>query len=156
MSEAKHRPTAEQPTVTPTLSTDPARSRWQWSGIPSHVGPARTSTVVLGVLFLAIFALYLNIRPDTVAPVTAGTTGGVVQTTPTPTRVAPRTTAPQQTTTAPETTADQSTTPTTAAPTDTSLPTDTTVPTATTGSTAPFPTLTPSTAPNTSPSSPTP
>jgi hypothetical protein len=156
MSEPKHRPTDEQPAVTPTVSTDPARSRWHWSAVPSHLGRARTSTVVLSLLFLGIGALYLYIRPDTVAPTTAGTTGGVVQTTPTPTRAAPTTTAPR-TTAAPTTTADRSTAPTTAAPTDTSLPTDTSAPTDTTGSTSTLPTLTPpTTTPDTTPSSPTP
>ena len=156
MSEPNNRPTAEQPAVTPTVSTDPGRSRWHWSAVPSHLGRARTSTVVLGLLFLAIGALYLYIRPDTVAPTTAGTTSGtVVQNTPAPTTAAPRTTAPHTTAT-PKTTANESTAPTTSAPTDTSLSTDTSAPTDTTGSTATLPTLTPQTAPDTTPSSPTP
>jgi hypothetical protein len=91
--------TVEQPVVeTPSVSTAPPPSRphrW-WSSIPSHLGKARTSTVVLAALFLAIGALYLNVRPDPVQPATSG---GTVQTT------APaRTTAPPSTT-APETTA---------------------------------------------------
>jgi hypothetical protein len=56
-------PTREQPSVTPTVTTAPARSRWHMSRIPPHLGPARTSTVVLAALFLAIGTLYLNIRP---------------------------------------------------------------------------------------------
>jgi len=63
MSEPE-RPTAEQPVVSPSVSADPAPGRWHLSRIPSHVGPARTSTLVLALLFLAIGALYLNIRPE--------------------------------------------------------------------------------------------
>ena len=68
-------PTAEQPQVTATVSpAAPPRSRWD--AIPHHLGRARTSTVVLSLLFLAIGALWLNIRPDPVATVPAG--GGSV------------------------------------------------------------------------------
>src|SRR4051812_24173755 len=155
MSAPEERPTAEQPVVAPTVSTDPARSRWHWSSVPSHLGRARTSTVVLALLFLAIGALYLNIRPDTPATATTGTTDGVVQDTTTPRTTAPTTTAPQ-TSTAPETTTDEPATPTTSEPTDTGLPTDTSVPTDTSAPTSELPTLTPPTVPNTSPSSPTP
>jgi hypothetical protein len=154
MSEPEHRPTAEQPTVTPTVTTDPGRSRRSWSGVPSHLGRARTSTVVLGLLFLAIGALYLNIRPDTTVTTTTNT-GSTVEDTP-PTTTAPTTTAPETTT--PESTTEEvpteSTEPT--EPTDTAVPTDTSAPTDTSEPTATFPTLTPPTAPNTSPSSPTP
>jgi hypothetical protein len=97
--------TVEQPVVeTPSVSTAPPPSRphrW-WSSIPSHLGRARTSTVVMAALFLAIGALYFNVRPDPVQP---ATTGDTVQTTP-----PARTTAPP-TTTAPGTTAPETTTP---------------------------------------------
>lgn len=64
-------PTAEQ-VATPTVSTapsggaapDPGRRWWHWDTLPDHLGRARTSTVILSVLFLAVFALYLNVRPD--------------------------------------------------------------------------------------------
>ncbi|WP_051005092.1 hypothetical protein [Blastococcus saxobsidens] len=57
----------------PTVSTAPAAAgttspdvapghRW-WSAIPRNLGRARTSTVVLGLLFVGVFALYLNVRP---------------------------------------------------------------------------------------------
>ncbi|MDP9461262.1 MAG: hypothetical protein M3Q22_13780, partial [Actinomycetota bacterium] len=60
-------PTQEQPQVTATVSpAPPPKSRWD--AIPHHLGRARTSTVVLSVLFLAIGALWLNIRPDPDAP----------------------------------------------------------------------------------------
>ena len=67
-------PTGEQPVVTPEVTTAPVGGRW--SRIPHHLGRARTSTVVLGVLFLAIFTLYLNIRPETTGTATdeTGTT----------------------------------------------------------------------------------
>src|SRR5215218_4819751 len=95
--------TVEQPVVeAPSVSTAPPPSRphrW-WSSIPSHLGKARTSTVVLGVLFLAIGALYLNVRPDPVQP---ATTGGTVQTTAPARTTAPGTTAPETTTPGPTT-----------------------------------------------------
>lgn len=63
---------------TPDLSTappDPAptgagpqppRQPGWWSKVPQHLGRARTSTVVLAVLFLAVGFLYLTVRPDPV------------------------------------------------------------------------------------------
>jgi hypothetical protein len=121
MSEPRSGGTGEQPVVAPTVSTAPSPSlahRW-WSAIPSHVGPARTSTVVLALLFLAIGALYLQVRPAPVAPATAGG-GGVVQTT-----------TPVRTTKAPTTAVPTSTepVPTTGTPTTTSEPLPTTEPT---------------------------
>jgi hypothetical protein len=98
-------PTQEQPEVTPTVTTAPAGS--SWSRIPDHLGRARTSTVVLGVLFVALFTLYLYIRPDTPGA-TAATTGD---------QTSVSTPAP-----APETSA----APTTEEPTTTAAPTDTT------------------------------
>ena len=105
MSAPQERPTAEQPQVTPTVSTAPARSRW--SKLPAHLGRARTSTVILGVLFLAIGSLYLNIRPDPANPPTtetsdqapASTTSPAVPTTAEPTTEAPETTSEAPTTT---------------------------------------------------------
>jgi hypothetical protein len=86
-------PTAEQPQVTATVSP-PTPQRTRWGAIPRHLGRARTSTVVLSLLFLAIGALWLNIRPlpETVAPARDGavvdepaTTDTAVPTTPAPT-----------------------------------------------------------------------
>jgi hypothetical protein len=142
--------TAEQPVTAPTVRTAPSLSRAQrwWSAVPSHVGPARTSTVVLAVLFLTIGALYLTVRPD---PTPSVTTGGTVQTT---TTTAPRTTAP--TTQVPTTTAPESTTgtvPTTTETTTTTEPTATTteepVPESTPATS--FPTTTVPTSPPTTP-----
>jgi cytoskeletal protein RodZ len=123
-------PTAEQPVVTPEVTTAPAGGRW--SRIPHHLGRARTSTLVLGVLFLAIFALYLNIRPETTGTATTDTGNTApVQ--------APASTSESATptTTAPETTQEQPTT--TAEPTTSSAPTETSEPEGTTESTAPTP-----------------
>ena len=100
-------PTAEQPQVTATVSpADPQRSRW--GAIPRHLGRARTSTVVLSVLFLAIGALWINIRPDPVDPAGGSSTVQPVApppaaptTTPTPTPEPVPTTEPEPTT-APE------------------------------------------------------
>jgi hypothetical protein len=118
---------ADQQMARPSVSTAPARPG-RFSAIPSHLGPARTSTVVLGLLFVAIFALYLTIKPAD--PVTTSTTTttetGTEQPTPTP--------AP--TTTAPETPAE----PTTSVPRTTTVPTPEPEPTpdeGTTGTTVP-------------------
>jgi hypothetical protein len=134
-------PTAEQPAPTPTVSTAPPTRR----RIPSHLGPARTSTVVLAVLWLALGTLYLNVRPP--APATAGSTGTTVETTapgrattaPAPTTAAPTTatttetgasTTPAETT---ETTTNETTETTT--PVETTAPSSTVLPTTTIGGT---------------------
>jgi hypothetical protein len=102
----------------PADSTAPPHSRWR--ALPSHLGRARTSTLVLSALFLTIGALYLNVRPDVVAPTTPAGGGSVVEE-----PLAPRTTAPTApmttvpappTTTAPTTTAPTITEPRTTAP----------------------------------------
>jgi hypothetical protein len=46
-------PTAEQPVGAPSVSTDSGPGPWHISRLPSHLGRARTSTVVLSLLFLA-------------------------------------------------------------------------------------------------------
>ena len=96
-------PTAEQPQVTATVSPAvPPRTRW--GAIPRHLGRARTSTVVLSLLFLAVGTLWINIRPDP-GRVPAGT-GNVVEQpavpivplpTPTPTEEPEPTTEPEPT-----------------------------------------------------------
>src|SRR5215213_7869955 len=124
MTEPEKR-TAEQSVVEPSVSTAPARDGWR-SRIPAHLGRARTSTVVLSVLFLAIFALYLNIRPETTGTVATTTSDtGTVQPVPTTTAPAPETTEePTPTTT--------SAPPTTSAPTTSAESTTTERPTETT------------------------
>ena len=128
-------PTREQPSVTPEVST---RSPWHVSRIPAHLGRARTSTVVLAVLFLAIFALYLYIRPDTTGAATAGT-GTSVPAGPTApaSRPAPTTTPAPETTQDRPTPTDQPTT--TGSATHSSTPTET----PTTGGTSGLPTSVP-------------
>ncbi|RBY76586.1 hypothetical protein DQ239_13670 [Blastococcus sp. TF02-09] len=71
MSTPGNEPPAEQ-VATPTVSTAPTggtaeaphTSWWHWKRLPDHLGRARTSTVILSVLFLAVFTLYLNVRPE--------------------------------------------------------------------------------------------
>jgi hypothetical protein len=121
--------TTPEPTATPQVT----RSPWHISRIPGHLGRARTSTVVLSVLFVAIFALYLYVKPET--PATA--TGGVQE--PASTTAPARTTAAPTTT--PEQTSEQQPT-TTQAPTTTAASTDTTTPTPPSDSSVP--TTTPS------------
>jgi hypothetical protein len=112
--------TVEQPAVEqPSVRTAPAPSRIQrwWASVPSHVGPARTSTVVLAVLFLALGSLYLTVRPEPVPVVAVQTTtpaGTTARTT------VPATSAPTTTTTTSETSAP--TTSTTTAPTSEPTP----------------------------------
>jgi hypothetical protein len=79
----------------------PASRRW-WSAVPHHLGRARTSTVVLALLFVGLYTLYLYVRPPDVptAPATDGTT---VQT--------PASRAPAETTEPTETTTPATTTP---------------------------------------------
>ena len=123
--------TVEQPVVeTPSVSTAPPPShpRGWWSSIPSHLGKARTSTVVLAALFLAIGALYLNVRPDPVPP--PPTTGGTVQTTaPAQTTAPPATTTPETTTPEPTSEPTLGTTEPAPEPTPSDLPTSTVEPT---------------------------
>ena len=123
-------PTQEQPAVTPEVTTAPAGGRW--SRIPHHLGRARTSTLVLVVIFLAIGTLYLNIRPDTTGTATTetGNTAPAQAPASTSESVTP-------TTSAPTTTQEQPTT--TEAPTTSGAPTETTAPEETTESTVPTP-----------------
>ncbi|TQN40943.1 hypothetical protein FHU33_0295 [Blastococcus colisei] len=95
MNEPDRQPTLQQPEVAADASTARPRSPWHPSRIPSHLGRARTSTVVLSLLFLAIGTLWLQIRPDPDRPSTAGTgtEQPAVETTP-----APETTPPEETT----------------------------------------------------------
>jgi hypothetical protein len=119
----------DQQMARPSVSTAPAPPG-RFSAIPSHLGRARTSTVVLGLLFVGIFALYLTIKPAD--PVTTSTTTttetGTEQPAPAP--------APAPTTTAPETPAE----PTTSVPRTTTAPAPEPEPTPdeeTTGTTVP-------------------
>jgi hypothetical protein len=127
--------TREQPAVEPTVSTSPPPAQpvhW-WSAIPTHLGKARTSTVVLGLLFLAIGALYLTVRPDVVGATTTG--GDTEVTNPAPTTGG--STAPAPTATTPAPTSTEPTTP--SVPTNEPLPSGTTesVPPTTETTTAP-------------------
>lgn len=137
-------PTQQQPGVTPTVTTAPARSRWRVSKLPPHLGPARTSTVILVVLFLSIGALYLYIRPETTGTAVTGNQQPAATTAPAaPTTAVPETPVPETTTgseapTTTTTTEFPTTEPATPEPTDettdTSVPgepTDTGVPTTT-------------------------
>jgi hypothetical protein len=124
-------PTAEQPQVTATVSpAPPPRSRW--GAIPHHLGRARTSTVVLSLLFLGIGTLWLNIRPDPVVPASGG--AAVVEQPATTPPAEPTTPAPTTETTPPtsEATPTPTPTPTTEAPTPTSTTSDSTTPEETT------------------------
>lgn len=135
--------TREQPAVEPTVSTSPPPAQpvhW-WSAIPTHLGKARTSTVVLGLLFLAIGALYLTVRPDVVGATTTG--GDTEVTNPAPTTGGSTAPAPTATTPAPTSTVEPTTTeptatePTTTEPTTPSVPTNEPLPSGTTESVPP-------------------
>jgi len=170
--------TAPDRVATPKVSTaptsgtagDPRTSWWHWNALPHHLGRARTSTVILSVLFLAIFTLYLTVRPDEVTTGTSTTGGGsdvqapvnpVVPTTPTttpePTEEPSPTTEPEETETPGEDTGTPTTSstpsspdtgttePTTDPTTQPSDPTETSEPTETTGGTTAPSTSSPST-----------
>ena len=145
--------TPAQPPVDPSVSADPAPGpphSW-WSTIPGHLGRARTSTIVLVLLFLAVGALYLTVRPD---PVGTTTTDGSTTTTPAQQTGGGGGSTPDPTTATPTTpaTTDE---PTTEGTTPTDLPTTSTVPEETTDS-APATTDEPTTdAPLTETSTPT-
>ena len=124
-------PTREQPEVTPEVTTAPAGSGW--SRIPDHLGRARTSTVVLSLLFVAIFALYLEIRPAPPVAPTSGTGTPAQVSTPAP---APETSA-TPTSVAPESTTEESAPTSTEESTTSAAPTDTATSTATTASPTP-------------------
>jgi cytoskeletal protein RodZ len=138
-----------------SVSTAPpaAPRRW-WTAVPHHLGRARTSTVVLTLLFVGLYALYLNVRPPD--PPAGAPSGSTVQTS------APAATGPAEPTetSAPTTTA-PTTEPTTApSPTEESGPagespgqTPTTVQPTTTEAPA---TQAPATPPRTTAASPTP
>ena len=121
-------PTAEQPKVTATVSPAAPPARPRWRSIPHHLGRARTSTVVLSLLFLAIGALWLNIRPDPQRDVPTSGAGTVVDSpAPAPETAEPSTPAPTSeavpTTSAEPTTASEvpvTTTPEVSTPTETS------------------------------------
>lgn len=139
--ETAQQEVVEQPTV--STAPPPVRPRNWWSTIPRHLGRARTSTVVIGVLFLALFALYLNVRPD---PERTATTGGDTEVTEpaTPTgsttpATTPPATTPRATDTAPTTTGETSTSGPTSDSTAPSTTTSTLPPTGTTTE-APLPT----------------
>ncbi len=145
---------------TPTVSTAPTSGEtppveprwWHRSALPDHLGRARTSTVVLSVLFVAVFALYLNVRPDVRTPGTspAGGSSDVQElentpaptepTTPEPTEVPGPTTDPDETVPSEETGAPATSTGPTTPSTGSSAPPETSEPTQTTaGTTAPSP-----------------
>lgn len=131
-SPAEERPAPAQASTGPTVTTaPPPRAGRRWSRLPTHVGPARTSTIVLAVLFVGIFVLWLYVRPPAAA--TAGSTGGNPGTGQQVQQPAPTSTAtptPTETTT-PTTSADSSSTGPSA--TTTSGRTATTTPTGTKG-----------------------
>ena len=126
---------APAPSVSTAPATDPGH-RW-WSAIPHHLGRARTSTVALSALFVAIFALYSQVKPEAPEPPTSVQQPAAPTTAPAPTTQAP-TTEPEPTEDEPTTTTatepPSSTTPRTTAPPTTQAPEETeeTAPTTTT------------------------
>ena len=105
-----------EPTREPSVSTapPPAPRRW-WTAVPHHLGRARTSTVVLALLFVGLYVLYLQVRPP--EPSAGPTSGSTVQA---PVTSAPATPGPAEPT--------QTAGPTTTAPTTTPTPGPTTAP----------------------------
>jgi cytoskeletal protein RodZ len=118
------RPPEEPPA--PSVSTAPAEGSSTGSTaaplrgrrLPSHVGPARTSTVLLAVAFLAIGMLYLFVKPPEPSTAADTDTGSSSPSRSSEPAQAPATTAPSTTAstsesaTPTETTTPESTTPT--------------------------------------------
>ena len=98
----------EPPRELSVSTAPPAAPRRWWSAVPHHLGRARTSTVVLALLFVGLYTLYLYVRP----PEPAGTVPGTDSTVQTP--VAPAPVLPTET--AEPTTVAPTTTPRTTAP----------------------------------------
>ncbi|MBB3677625.1 hypothetical protein [Modestobacter versicolor] len=144
MSKPDEQPTTVIPQQTveqPAVSTAPATRRTGiWQHVPARIGRARTSTVVIGCLFVLLFALNAALPRDEGQTTTVTTSDGrtvevpcsyvscdTATPTPTPTPTpgttaptttrAPATSAPSTTSRAPETTEEQeeqeTTTPTT-------------------------------------------
>jgi hypothetical protein len=115
--------TGEQPAVEPTVRTAPTAEqqprRW-WAAIPRHLGRARTSTVVLALLFVVIGVLYLEVRPD--PGLATGGEDAVVEEAP----GAPAPTAPPATTPPPEEPVPTEEPSTTSVPEETSPPEEST------------------------------
>ena len=106
----------DEPTRQLSVSTapPPAPRRW-WSAVPRHLGRARTSTVVLALLFIGLYTLYLNVRPPDPAVGTVPVPESTVQTPARTTPVEPTGSA-EPTTTAPTTPVTPPPSPTTALP----------------------------------------
>ncbi|MGY1630841.1 hypothetical protein ACI784_03900 [Geodermatophilus sp. SYSU D01186] len=125
-------PTHELPSV---RTAPPSGLRRFWAAVPHHLGRARTSTVVLTILFLAVGTLYLYVRPPvtgvgTVQQPVSDTQPAPAQEPARPAEPAPAPETPEPTgTTAPTPTTSRSTAPTTTAPRET----DSTTPPTTTG-----------------------
>jgi cytoskeletal protein RodZ len=80
----------------PRVTTAPPRSRWRFGRVPARLGRARTSTVVLAVVWLLVALLWLEVRPPSAQIAPTGTETGTSQPV--------RTTAPARTTTTTTTT----------------------------------------------------
>jgi hypothetical protein len=107
-----------EPTRELSVSTapPPAPRRW-WTAVPHHLGRARTSTVVLALLFVGLYALYLDVRPPD--PPAGAPSGSTMQTS------APAATGPAEPTETSEPTTTAPTTTTTPAPDGTTAPSPT-------------------------------
>ncbi len=94
--------------VSVSTAPPPVPRRW-WSAVPHHLGRARTSTVVLALLFVGVYTLYIHVRPPDAAVAPAQESTVQTPVAPAPGETAePTTTAP---TSAPTTTADPGSTP---------------------------------------------
>jgi hypothetical protein len=121
---------------TPQVTTAPPRARWRLGRVPARLGRARTSTVVLAVVWLLVALLWLDVRPPPAQVTPAGGSGTATTPAPATTRPpeAPRSSAPATTVppTTPERTATTAPEPTAATPAPAS-----TTPGATRGTPAP-------------------
>lgn len=129
---------APEPPPPPSAPAPAPASFWR-QRVPARIGRARTSTVVLGVLFVVLAALYVLVRPDVEYTTVTTDTGQTVrvpvsQLGPATEPAAPTTSAPEEsgpsavpTTTDPaETTTSQGTAPATTTAEEETEPTGTT------------------------------
>ena len=119
MSTPKHdrptrvlRSTAQQPP--PTIGAPAPPAHFWRQRVPAHIGRARTSTLVLGLLFVVFATLYVVVRPAPVEYTTVETTSGqrvrvpVTELGPTTEPPAPAPPTSEAPTTPPETSAPES------------------------------------------------
>jgi len=131
-------PPAQAPAEQPTVTTAPATRRARvWRHVPSRLGRARTSTVVIGCLFVLLFGVYSTVKPAQGYQTFTDPTSGVTYRVPIEdVSPAPATTAPATTAGTPPSTSVPDPRPSTTAPSSAAVPGTTAAPRTSAGTTA--------------------